>query len=113
LVYTYIAINLEPCTVAQSARPQDAPDKADTPPSSFVLALGSGRCFLTWIMIGQSISKPKKKKRHQNQPTQIKELVVHDSCWGPLASEGPQKHDLTMSLEYNVWTGIFELEPTV
>jgi hypothetical protein len=39
LVYTYIAINLEPCTVAQSARPQDAPDKADTPPSSFVLAL--------------------------------------------------------------------------
>ena len=23
-------------------------------------------------------------------------------CWGPSASEGPQKHDLTMSLEYNV-----------
>jgi hypothetical protein len=22
--------------------------------------------------------------------------------WGPSASEGPQKHDLTMSLEYNV-----------
>jgi hypothetical protein len=35
------------------------------------------------------------------------------ACWGPSASEGPQKHDLTMSLEYNVWTGIFELEPTV
>jgi hypothetical protein len=34
-------------------------------------------------------------------------------CWGPSASEGPQKHDLTMSLEYNVWTGIFELELTV
>jgi hypothetical protein len=24
------------------------------------------------------------------------------ACWGPSASEGPQKHDLTMSLEYNV-----------
>jgi hypothetical protein len=22
-------------------------------------------------------------------------------CWGPSASEGPQKHDLTISLEYN------------
>jgi hypothetical protein len=24
-----------------------------------------------------------------------------DSCWGPSSSEGPQKHDLTMFLEYN------------
>jgi hypothetical protein len=24
------------------------------------------------------------------------------TCWGPSASEGPQKHDLTMFLEYNV-----------
>jgi hypothetical protein len=40
-------------------------------------------------------------------------VEVYGSCWGPSASEGPQKHDLTMSLEYNVWTGIFELEPTV
>jgi hypothetical protein len=31
-------------------------------------------------------------------------------CWGPSASEGPQKHDLMMFLEYNVWTGIFGLE---
>jgi hypothetical protein len=23
-------------------------------------------------------------------------------CWGPSASEGPQKHDLTMFLEYNM-----------
>jgi hypothetical protein len=23
------------------------------------------------------------------------------TCWGPSASEGPQKHDLTMFLEYN------------
>jgi hypothetical protein len=40
-------------------------------------------------------------------------FVLSCWCWGPSASEGPQKHDLTMSLEYNVWTGIFELEPTV
>jgi hypothetical protein len=25
----------------------------------------------------------------------------HHVCWGPSASEGPQKHDLTMFLEYN------------
>jgi hypothetical protein len=31
------------------------------------------------------------------------------SCWGPSASEGPQKHDLTMILEYNTWTGTFGL----
>jgi hypothetical protein len=37
--------------------------------------------------------------------------VTH--CWGPSASERPQKHDLTMPLEYNVWIGIFEQEPTV
>ena len=29
----------------------------------------------------------------------------HTACWGPLASEGPQKHDLTMFLEYDTWTG--------
>jgi hypothetical protein len=31
-------------------------------------------------------------------------------CWGPSASEGPQKHDLTMFLEYNTQTGTFGLE---
>jgi hypothetical protein len=30
-------------------------------------------------------------------------------CWGPSASEGPQKHDLTMFLEYKTWTGTFGL----
>jgi hypothetical protein len=36
-------------------------------------------------------------------------VVVHDdivadvnACWGPSASEGPQKQDLTVFLEYNV-----------
>ena len=33
-----------------------------------------------------------------------------NSCWGPSASEGPQKHDLIVFLEYNVQTGIFGLE---
>jgi hypothetical protein len=28
-------------------------------------------------------------------------------CWGPSASEGPQKHDLTMFSKWNMWTGIF------
>jgi hypothetical protein len=27
--------------------------------------------------------------------------IAHQYCWGPSASEGPQKHDLTMFLEYN------------
>jgi hypothetical protein len=34
----------------------------------------------------------------------------HSRCWGPSAFEGPQKHDLTMFLEYNAWTGIFGFE---
>jgi hypothetical protein len=29
------------------------------------------------------------------------------TCWGPSASEGPQKRDLTMFLEYNTWAGTF------
>jgi hypothetical protein len=31
-------------------------------------------------------------------------------CWGPSASEGPQKQDLTVFLQYNVWTGILGLK---
>jgi hypothetical protein len=30
------------------------------------------------------------------------EKIAHETCWGPSASEGPQKHDLMMFLEYNV-----------
>jgi hypothetical protein len=29
-------------------------------------------------------------------------VVALDVCWGPSASEGPQKQDLTLFLEYNV-----------
>jgi hypothetical protein len=32
-------------------------------------------------------------------------------CWGPSTSEGPQKRDLTMFLEYNTRTGTFGLGP--
>jgi hypothetical protein len=28
-------------------------------------------------------------------------------CWGPSSSEGLQKHNLTMSSKYGLWTGIF------
>jgi hypothetical protein len=28
-------------------------------------------------------------------------LMSYETCWGPSASEGPQKRDLTMFLEYN------------
>jgi hypothetical protein len=30
-------------------------------------------------------------------------------CWGPSSSEGPQKHELTMSSKYGLWTGTFGL----
>jgi hypothetical protein len=38
----------------------------------------------------------KRGPRYQNPP-----------CWGPSASEGPQKHDLIMFSKWNMWTGIF------
>jgi len=33
--------------------------------------------------------------------------IARGYCWGPSASEGPQKHDLTMFSKWNMWTGIF------
>jgi hypothetical protein len=30
-----------------------------------------------------------------------RDINVDAICWGPSSSEGPQKHDLTMFLEYN------------
>jgi hypothetical protein len=33
-------------------------------------------------------------------------VLAFGICWEPSASEGPQKQDLTVFLEYNVWTGI-------
>jgi hypothetical protein len=37
-------------------------------------------------------------------------LCQKGQCWGPSSSEGPQKHDLTMFLEYDIWIGTFGLE---
>jgi hypothetical protein len=34
---------------------------------------------------------------------------LQNGCWGPSTFEGPQKHDLTMFLEYDTQTGTFEL----
>jgi hypothetical protein len=50
---------------------------------------------------------------YEIRPSLVLALWGIQPCWGPSASEGPQKHDLTVPLEYNVWTGIFEQEPTV
>jgi hypothetical protein len=49
--------------------------------------------------------------REQGTTRSLQRGTQETTCWGPSASEGPQKHDLTMPLEYNVWTGIFEQEP--
>jgi hypothetical protein len=39
----------------------------------------------------------------------IEHINKYQACWGPSSSEGPQKHDLTMFLEYNTRTGTFGL----
>jgi hypothetical protein len=45
---------------------------------------------------------------HGNQDRPLNSLGTHAKvdakgiCWGPSASEGPQKQDLTAFLEYNV-----------
>jgi hypothetical protein len=33
--------------------------------------------------------------------------LLTGNCWGPSSSEGPQKHNLTMSSKYGLWIGIF------
>jgi hypothetical protein len=42
--------------------------------------------------------------RQKPLPISIKQKVLMEDpfCWGPSASEGPQKQDLTVFLEYNV-----------
>ena len=53
------------------------------------------RCMSVWSMIN-------------GHTTPI--FVENSHCWGPSAYEGPQKQDLTVFLEFNVWTGIFGLK---
>jgi hypothetical protein len=38
----------------------------------------------------------------QSEFITLTNYIARGYCWGPSASEGPQKHDLTMSLEHNV-----------
>jgi hypothetical protein len=33
-----------------------------------------------------------------------------EPCWGSSSSEGPQKHNLTMSSKHGLWTGTFGLK---
>ena len=38
----------------------------------------------------------------------LKKLILRGATdWGPSSFEGPQKHNLTMSSKYDLWTGIF------
>jgi hypothetical protein len=32
---------------------------------------------------------------------EVVRMLINRFCWGPSASEGPQKYDLTMFLEYD------------
>jgi hypothetical protein len=65
-----------------------------------VAILAKGRCFLdlrlkdfvhvaVWICYLKQIN------------------TARGYCWGPSSSEGPQKHNLTMSSKYGLWTSIF------
>jgi hypothetical protein len=42
-----------------------------------------------------------KKGKRREKKRYYKKKGGDAHCWGPSASEGPQKHDLTMFLEYN------------
>jgi hypothetical protein len=37
----------------------------------------------------------------------VKSTKQENHCWGPSSSEGPQKHNLTMSSKYGLWTRTF------
>jgi hypothetical protein len=58
-------------------------------------------------MVGQLISSD---ELPDNYPVPTRVVSVIRFCWGPSAYECPQKHNLIMFLEYNVWTGIFGFE---
>jgi hypothetical protein len=66
----------------------------------------SYECFL-FIQEATSGQKPSDIEVYQeghkgpdpNNPDQLN--IARGYCWGPSASEGPQKHDLTKFLEYN------------
>ena len=60
-----------------------------------VAILAKGRCFF-----GPSAQSLRPCRNINLSFQQIN--IARGYCWGPSASEGPQKHDVTMFLEYNV-----------
>ena len=65
-----------------------------------VAILAKGRCFF-----GPSARSLRPCRNINLLFQQIN--IARGYCWGPSASEGPQKHDLTMFSKWNMWTGIF------
>jgi hypothetical protein len=60
-----------------------------------VAILAKGRCFFRPSARGL--------RPYRNLNLSFYQInIARGYCWGPSASEGPQKHDLTMFLEYNV-----------
>jgi hypothetical protein len=55
------------------------------------------------LISSASIFRPNVMTTHSNKLMK----PGHIKCWGPSSSEGPQKHDLTMSSKYGLWIGIF------
>jgi hypothetical protein len=71
--------------------------------------------YYVWLLMGLAYRRKclRIERRLRNRERRMENLneLIRESdrkciselrmCWGPSASEGPQKHDLTMFLEYN------------
>jgi hypothetical protein len=64
-----------------------------------IIQIKSKRKEKYYVIANNDISDSKCRGRSQIENIHIISII---RCWGPSASEGPQKHDLTMFLEYNV-----------
>jgi hypothetical protein len=81
----------------------DTPRVGGSRLSLTVAILAKGRCFLdlrlkAFVHVAVWIRYPK----------QIN--TARGYFWGPSSSEGPQKHNLTMSSKHGLWTGTFRLK---
>ena len=72
-------------------------------PIHILLAYATYHGFKLYQMDVKSafLNGPIKEEVYVEQPPGFEDSE-YPNCWGPSASEGPQKHDLTMFLEYNV-----------
>jgi hypothetical protein len=68
-----------------------------------VAILAKGRCFF-----GPSAYSLHPYRNINLSLQQIN--IARGYCWGPSASEGPQKRNLTMFSKRNMWTGTFEVK---